>query len=77
MYDKIKGAWNTFAVSKDLLHWEKWDGKPLMRSEYPWENKYAHKQWIIKENGVVYQFYCAVTDKDERFIALATSEKLR
>ena len=74
--DKIKGTYNTFAVSKDFKKWTKWTGEPLMKSEYAWENVHAHKQWTIKENGIVYQYYCAVNDKGERFIALATSEPL-
>jgi hypothetical protein len=71
----VKGmnAYNTFAVSQDLKNWTKWEGKPLVESEYEWENVYAHKQWVIKENGVVYHFYCAVNKKKERFIALANS----
>ena len=73
MYDTAVGAYNTFAVSEDLTHWTKWDGEPLVKSEYEWEDIFAHKQWVIKENGVVYHFYCAVNEK-ERFIALATSE---
>ena len=75
VYDEAVGAYNTFAVSSDLVHWTKWDGEPLIRSEYDWESKYAHKQWVIKENGVVYHYYCAVNDK-ERFIALATSHPI-
>ena len=70
-------AYNTFAVSYDLKTWTKWDGKPLMQSEKAWENVYAHKQWTIKENGVVYQYYCAVNDQGERFIALASSKRRR
>ena len=75
IYDLAVGAYNTFAVSKDLIHWTKWDGEPLIKSEHEWENVFAHKQWVIKENGVVYHYYCAVNDT-ERFIALATSEPL-
>lgn len=74
IYDTEKGAYNTFAVSEDLLHWKKWTGEPLVQAEYSWENVYAHKQWVIKEKGIVYHYYCAVNDKGERFIALATSE---
>ncbi|MBP3436343.1 MAG: glycosylase [Clostridia bacterium] len=73
VYDGVKGSYNTFAVSEDLIHWTKWDGEPLVKPEYDWENEYAHKQWVIKENSVVYHYYCAVNDKGERFIALATS----
>ena len=76
VYDREIGAYNTFAVSRDLIHWSKWDGEPLVRSEYEWENVFAHKQWVIKENGVVYHYYCAVNSKKERFIALATSKPM-
>ncbi len=76
MYDG-KNAWNTFAVSQDLIHWEKWQGQPLVKSEYAWENVYAHKQWVIKENGQVYHFYCAVNDRNERYIALATQKEIK
>lgn len=75
VYDGEK-AWNTFAVSEDLLHWKKWEGAPLVKSEYEWENVFAHKQWIIKEGEQVYHFYCAVNDKNERYIALATKNKI-
>ncbi len=74
VYDQVHGkAWNTFAVSEDLMHWVKWQGQPLVQSQYEWENVYAHKQWILSESGVVYHFYCAVNDKNERFVALASS----
>ena len=76
VYDSaLGGAYNTFAVSEDLIHWTKWDGEPLIKPEYEWENVHAHKQWVIKENGVVYHYYCAVNEK-ERFIALATSHPM-
>ena len=76
IYDRAVGAYNTFAVSSDLIHWTKWDGEPLVKSEYDWENVYAHKQWVIKENGIVYHYYCAV-NKKERFVALATSKSMK
>ncbi len=76
IYDSAASrAWNTFAVSEDLLNWVKWNGKPLIESEHEWENVYAHKQWILKEKDTIYHFYCAVNDKNERFIALATNNK--
>ena len=28
----------------------------LTKPEYDWENIHAHKQWIIKENGIVYHY---------------------
>ncbi len=69
------GAYNNFACSYDLVNWTVWDGEPLIKIEEDWENVYAHKNWVIKDKGVVYHFYCAVNDKGERFIALATSKK--
>ncbi len=70
------GAYNTFACSENLKDWTIWDGEPLVKSEFEWENVYAHKSSVIKHNGIVYHYYCAVNDKEERFIALATSEDL-
>ncbi len=75
IFDRVVGAYNTFAVSEDLIHWTKWEGEPLIKSEYDWESVYAHKQWVIKENGIVYHYYCAV-NQTERFIALATSKPI-
>ena len=69
-----KGAYNTFACSRDLIHWEIWDGEPLIEPTEDWENIHAHKTWFIRHNGVNYHYYCAVNSENERFIALATSE---
>lgn len=72
------GAFNTFAVSHDLVHWTKWDGEDLVKSSEPYDTPYAHKTWILKYEGVVYHFYCAVGGKDQnRTIALATSVDLK
>ena len=68
-------AFNTFACSYDLVNWTKWQGEPLIKAEEEWENVYAHKPWVVVENGIVYHYYCACNSKGERFIALATSEK--
>ena len=70
------GAYNTFAVSENLVDWTIWDGEPLIKPEFDWENVFAHKSCVVKHEGVVYHYYCAVNDKGERFIALATSEEL-
>ncbi len=72
------GAFNTFAASYDLAHWTKWNGDNLIDPSEPYDARYAHKPWIIKHDGVVYQFYCAVAaDKEEhRTIALATSQDM-
>ena len=73
---KSEGAYNTFAVSENLVDWTVWDGEPLVKSELEWEDKYAHKNWVIKHNDIVYHYYCAVNSKGERFIALATSKEI-
>ena len=70
------GAYNTFAVSENLVDWTIWEGEPLIKPELEWENVFAHKSCVVKHNDVVYHYYCAVNDKGERFIALATSKAL-
>ena len=67
------GAFDTFACSYDLAHWTRWRGEPLIAPEEPWENVHAHKPWFIRYHGVSYHFYCAVNDRNERFIAAAHS----
>jgi len=65
---------DTFAVSKDLVHWTKWTGPKLVEpTDKPWDKNAAHKPWLLKHDGVVYHFYCACGDKG-RVIALATSK---
>lgn len=70
-----KGAFDTFACSRDLRHWTKWTGPDLIRSSEPYDKTFAHKPWVIKHEGVVYHFYCAVS-KQGRGLALATSRDL-
>lgn len=69
-----KGAYNTFACSRDLIRWTVWDGEPLVAPTESWEDVHAHKTWFVRHNGVNYHYYCAVNSHNERFIALATSE---
>ena len=69
------GAFDTFACSTDLVHWTKWTGPHLVQSSEPWDKTFAHKPWVIKHDGVVYHYYCAVGDQG-RVIALATSKDL-
>ena len=69
-------AFDTFACSYDLVHWTKWSGPNLIQPGEPYDKTYAHKPWVLKYNGVVYHFYCAVGDQG-RVIALATSKDLR
>ena len=72
------GAFNTFAASNDLLHWTKWTGENLVQPSEPYDTPFAHKSWVLKSNGIVYHFYCAVGGKDQhRAIALATSRDLK
>lgn len=69
------GAYDNFACSRDLVHWKSWDGELLIKPEEPWESTYAHKPWVIKYEGIVYHFYCAVGNQG-RGIAVATSKPL-
>ena len=76
-YDYDKSAYSNFACSYDLVHWTVWKGEPLIKSELPWEDVHAHKSWIVRHGGITYNYYCAVNSKNERFIALATSEPVK
>jgi predicted GH43/DUF377 family glycosyl hydrolase len=70
------GAFDTFACSRDLAHWTQWTGPDLVAPREPWDKTYAHKPWVLKHEGVVYHFYCAVGDQG-RVIGLATSKDLK
>ncbi|MEP7094313.1 MAG: glycosylase, partial [Flavobacterium sp.] len=65
-----------FAVSNDLIHWKDWEGDNLIQSSEPYDNLFAHKSFVVKHNGVVYHFYCAVNKAEQRGIAIATSKDL-
>jgi predicted GH43/DUF377 family glycosyl hydrolase len=69
-------AFDTFACSYDLVHWTKWTGQNLIQPSEPFDKTYAHKPWVLKYEGVVYHFYCAV-GTEGRVIALATSVDLK
>ena len=76
-WDDVEGAFDTFACSRDLLHWTKWEGEPLVRPSEPFDAIHAHKPWVLKHDGVVYHWYCAVSRqgcREVRGIALATSK---
>ena len=66
-------AFNTFAVSRDLIHWQTWDGPDLIIPSKSYDEMFAHKSYVVKHNGVVYHFYCAVNNAQQRGIAVATS----
>ena len=70
------GAFERFAVSKDLIQWTDWEGTDLVAPSEEYDRQYAHKPWVIKWNGVVFHFYNAVGNKG-RVIALATSVDLK
>lgn len=72
-WEDRKGAFNRFACSYDLVNWTDWNGDNLIESSEPYDELYAHKSYVVKWNGVVYHFYCAVDKKDHRGIAVATS----
>ena len=66
-------AYNTFAVSRDLIHWQDWTGDDLIIPTKPYDEMFAHKSYVVKHDGVVYHFYCAVNNDQQRGIAVATS----
>jgi predicted GH43/DUF377 family glycosyl hydrolase len=69
-------AFDTFACSYDLVHWTKWTGPDLIAPSEPWDKTFAHKPWVLKHDGIVYHYYCAV-GTEGRLIALATSKELK
>lgn len=73
---KDHDAFNRFACSYDLESWTEWDGEDLIAPSEPYDNWFAHKSCVIKYNGIVYHFYCAVNKDHERGIAVATSKDL-
>lgn len=69
-------AYNTFAVSSDLKNWTDWNGADLIIPSKPYDEMFAHKSYVVKHDGVVYHFYCAVNNSEQRGIAVATSKPL-
>jgi hypothetical protein len=47
-----------------------------VQSSEPYDEVYAHKSFVIKHNGVVYHYYCAVNKKEQRGIAVAMSKDM-
>ena len=66
-------AYNTFAVSRDLVNWQDWEGADLVYPSKPYDDMFAHKSYVLKHQGVIYHFYCAVNHAGQRGIAVATS----
>lgn len=71
--DRKYNAYNTFAVSRDLIHWQDWQGDDLIVPSKPYDEMFAHKSYVLKHDSVVYHFYCAVNNDGQRGIAVATS----
>lgn len=69
-------AFNTFAASYDMIHWTDWQGEDLIYPSKPYDEMFAHKSCVIYHDGVVYHFYCAVNNNDQRGIAVATSKPM-
>ncbi|MBO4314979.1 MAG: beta-galactosidase [Prevotella sp.] len=69
-------AYNTFAASYDLVNWTDWTGKDLIVPSKPYDEMFAHKSYVVKHDGIVYHFYCAVNNAGQRGIALATNVPL-
>lgn len=72
--DSPAGIIDTFAYSKDMVHWTK-SYIPLTARNDTYSCMCAHKCDMIKHNGVVYHYYCAV-GKAGRQIAVSTSVDL-
>ncbi|MBR0038265.1 MAG: hypothetical protein IJP70_11600 [Bacteroidales bacterium] len=66
-------AYNTFSCSYDLVHWEDWQGEDLIYPTAAYDELFSHKTFILKWQGVVYHFFCAVDNDMRRGIAVATS----
>lgn len=69
-------AFNTFAASYDLVHWTDWQGADLIIPSKNYDELFAHKSYVVKHDGVVYHFYCAVNNQEQRGIAVATSKPM-
>lgn len=69
-------AFNTFAASYDLVHWTDWKGQDLIIPSKSYDELFAHKSYVVKHDGVVYHFYCAVNNAEQRGIAVATSRPM-
>ena len=69
-------AFNTFACSYDMVTWDDWEGDDLIFPTKQYDELFAHKSYLVKHNGVVYHFYCAVNNAEQRGIAVATSKPM-
>lgn len=50
-------AFNTFAASYDLVNWTDWKGADLIIPSKNYDELFAHKSYVVKHDGVVYENY--------------------
>lgn len=75
--NRLNESFNRFAASYDMVNWTDWNGDDLVKSTPgSYDEKYAHKSFVVKHKGVTYHFYCGVNKHDQRGIAVATSKDL-
>ena len=44
-------AYNTFACSKDLVHWYDWEGPDLIKPSEEFDSFFAHKSFVVKRQS--------------------------
>lgn len=65
-----ESAWSLFEP-------QEWTGQPLIYPSEDYDGRYAHKPFVVKHNGVVYHYCCAVDEQRHRTIALAASREMK
>lgn len=58
------------------MNWTDWKGADLIIPSKNYDELFAHKSYVVKHDGVVYHFYCAVNNAEQRGIAIATSKPM-
>jgi predicted GH43/DUF377 family glycosyl hydrolase len=73
-YDQKGVARDLLALSSDLARFQKCEDVLIdVGAEGSVDSKYAHKPSVIYRDGVLYHFYCAVSEEHGRGICVATS----
>lgn len=70
-----KHAQEGFAVSRDLIHWEKAE-EPLLTygAEGEYDSVHAHKASVIAVDGTLYHYYCGVRPSQEGDVSESCGE---